>query len=569
MPERTPTKATFEKGYWPTQMSFIPGTLIDALNLYVRSGGRLETSKGFGANGSSGGVGVLQALAGTHGGLSTNGSITQAFGAGVYFFAGSGTAFVGGVSKGAAGSSVTIYTGSTTVNAGFASVPTAPTIGDSGGPGHNNGAYSIALTAIRSSTGAESSMGAPSNVISVANHGINIINPSPLPIFTLPAGADKIGIYGTRRGFGSSGPYFHLYDVAWPQSLPYPIQIPGDTTAGWFDGQLGDLAPLDYNPPPPCTFVLAMNTVIVAVGCYGGAGLSPSYPNKPEAYPPQFVVFIPGGGTVTACKSTGIEGAVLVATTSSMNLVNASGSPTGPIQIRQIWPTTGVLSGDQFCVAEDEIYAFLGGRGAVRSSIGAYSGQDLGDDASSFAEPVTKAFNDNGFTAGNTTVAYDPKNDAVWYMAGTVGVSYCRNTGKWNSVHTLPVTITTATTVANDMLASDSAGNLYTPEKGAGTTWYGVPAFQGGSTVNYPKTLVRLAASASESIRLDVLNNPDNLSSIATGGSNITAGGPFSRFKHLNIPNLSAYSIKFSGTDSGGQTIRLIEAQHVEHPVSV
>ncbi len=60
---------------------------------------------------------------------------------------------------------------------------------------------------------------------------------------------------------------------------------------------------------------------MVAAGAYGGAALSASYPNKPEAFPPNFVLFIPGGGTITAVKNTGIDGAVIVGTANSINLV--------------------------------------------------------------------------------------------------------------------------------------------------------------------------------------------------------------------------------------------------------
>jgi hypothetical protein len=66
-----------------------------------------------------------------------------------------------------------------------------------------------------------------------------------------------------------------------------------------------------------------------------------------------------------------------------------------------------------------------------------------------------------------------------------------------------------------------------------------------------------------------VLTNPDNLAAIAAGGSGITAGGPFSRLRHLNIPNLSAWAIKASNTDAGGVAVRMIESLYVPHEVSI
>lgn len=564
MPERNRKEYTFPKGFWATQNKYLEGTLIDGNDVFVRAGGLIESSKGFGANGSSGGVAVLLNVSNGHGGLSISGNIVQAFAAGVYFFAGSGTAFVNAVSKGAAGSSVTIYTGSSTVNAGLVA-PGAVVIADSGAAGHNNGSYAVALTAVRSITGGESTIGPPSNALAVKGHGVKITARG-----SLDAGADKVGVYATRRGQSQTGPFYHLYDVtvaaldAGIAAGGYVIQVPGDPTAGWIDGQLGDLAPLDFNPPPACTFVIVMNSVAVAVGAYGGAGLHASYANKPEAYPARFAVFLPGGGVVTACKGTGFEGSVLVATASSLNLVTATPNSISPILIRQIWPMTGVQSGNQFCVTEDMIYAFLGKRGPVRSSISAFSGggSDLREDASDFAEPVLKAFADNGFTESNTVVAYDPVNDSIWFMKGNIGFPYCRATGLWSPKQTLPVTITTAATVNGKMLISDSGGNLYTPEAGSGTSWSWVSHFTGSA---YPATLIGFrAVCTAAGIRFDIMKNPSN-PTIAAGGSNLTSGVDHGVFSILNIPELKAWAIKASGTDAGGVAVLECATEHIQH----
>ena len=84
---------------------------------------------------------------------------------------------------------------------------------------------------------------------------------------------DKVGIYGSKVGFGEIGPLFHLYDEDISALItPYDLQVPGFPRAGWTDGMLGTLAPNDYSPPPACTFCFAINAVVVAAGCYGGAG---------------------------------------------------------------------------------------------------------------------------------------------------------------------------------------------------------------------------------------------------------------------------------------------------------
>lgn len=561
MSERLPARFRFNNGYVPTTALVfgIPDCIIAGTNLWNQGRGLLKTAKGFGASvANSGGVNPLLNVAATYGGLTGGGSIVQAFGAGIYFFAGSGSARVGGVSLGSVlGGTVTIFTGSSTVQAGLLP-PGAAVIADLGSAGHNNGSYSIALTAIRSLTGAESSIGPPSNVLSVKNHGIKITS---LPAF--PSGANKMGIYVTKRGFGSIGPYFHLYDVAIP-GTPYTIQVPNDITAGWIDAQLGDLAPLDFGLPPPCTFCFAINSVIVAAGCYGGAGLSPSYPNKPEAYPVSFVLFVPGGGTITMIKGSGFEGAVMVGTASSLNLVTASQSTISPLNIRPIWPTTGVASANQITSAGGELFAWIGR--PIRGSISSES--DPGAEASTFAAPVMKFFEANAY-GGNTVVVYDGPRDCVWFINGTVGISFNRWNGQWNTPMTMPASIVTGvsdTANNNRALLSDSAGNLYTPETGSGTSWTLVCQFQGGTFASFPKTLIGAKALANVACTMDAYKNLNSASIVQSDAQAANQGGPFVRY---NLQDVDSFSMGLHGSDAGGKELYGIELLEIEHPVRI
>lgn len=572
MAERSPISFSFENSYFPST-SLIKGVarcLIVGLNLWLRGKGLFVSSKGFGSSvATSGGVNPLLNVGSGYGGLTGGGSVTQAFASGVYFFAGVGTLFVDGVSRGAvSGGTVTIWTGSSAVQAGILP-PGAPVIADTGSSGRNNGAYSIAVTAIRSITGGESTVSLPSNTVSVGNHGIKITS---IPSF--PSGADKVGIYVTKRGFGDIGPYFHLYDVLKTTvdtgigAGGYVIQLPGSSTAGWIDTQLGDLAPLDFSVPPACNHCFSINAVVVAAGCYGGAGLSPSYPNKPEAYPVGFVLFIPGGGTITAVKGSGIEGAVLVGTASSLNLVTASQSTISPLNVRPIWPTTGIASANQLCSIGGELFGWVGTRGPIRDSIGSES--DPGDEATSFAAPVMKAFAANGFTASNVTVVYDPANDTVWYLKGNIGIGYCRYLGQWHTPQTLPATITTAVTdtINNRALLSDAAGNLYTFESGTGTTWSGITQFQGadGEFAYFPMTVIGVRGHVSASVRGDLYTNM-NVSSPNSQASNKTMAASHGASHHLNVQSVVSVALGMSGTDSGGTEIFGADGLKVVHRV--
>ena len=574
MPEREPlARFIWPRGYWPTTALAMgmPDCVVAGQNLWNRGQGLFTTSKGFGGSVlSSGGVNPLLNVAGTFGGLTGGGSITQAFGAGVYFFAGAGNAIVGGTLLGPVqGGTVTIWLGTAPTVAAGLHIPGSAVIADSGAGGHNNGAYSIAITAIRHATGGESSIGPPSNVISVTNHGIKVVSPIP----SIDSAADRVGIYATKRGFGSIGPYFHLYDELKVNFVNgYVIQVPGDATPGWIDAQLGDLAPFDFSLPPPCTFCFAINSVIVAAGCYGGAGMSPSYPNRPEAYPARFVVFTPSGAPITAVKGSGVEGGVLVCTSRSIDVVTAGQSTTSPLNIRPKWPNTGVPSANQICVIGDEIYAWIGRPVKDSSAAGSYlSGvaTDPGEQASRFAAPVFKFFDANGYSANqNIVVCYDGPRDCVWFINGSVGISYNRWNGEWNLPMTMPANIVTAVmdvSAANRALISDASGNLYTPETGSGTSWTLVTQMQGDS---FGKTIIgaRAMIGAGASCRMDIYRDLDIVTP-AVGGANLVAAANHGTFHHLDLQNVKTFGVGLSGTDSGGRELYGVEVGYNKHPV--
>jgi len=546
----------------------VPECLLGGQNVWNRGSGLLVSARGFGSSvANSGGVNPLLNVADTWGGLTGGGSIVQAFGDGIYFYAGAGEAFVDGSSVGSVmGGTITIWTGASAVQAGMAA-PGAPTIEvnlASPKEAFTKGLYSIGLTAIRSITGGESSVGPPSNAVFTRYHTIQI---TALPSF--PTGTDRVGIYATKQGFGEIGPLYHLMDVDLVDLVvPFNLQVDGYPHAGWTDGMLGDLAPLDNDLPPPCTFCCAINAVIVAVGCYGGAGLSPSYPNKPESFPARFVVFVPGGGTVTAVKGSGIEGAVLIATASSLNLVTASQSDISPLNIRPIWPTTGLVSANQLCVVGPEIFAWVGTRGPVRDSLA--GGGDPGDEATAFAEPVMKFFDTNGYNASNCIVVYDPASDSVFYVKGTIGIGYCRYLRQWHTPFTFPASIVTAVTdtVGGRALFSNAGGDLYQLETGSGTTWSIVSQLQSDNFAAFIKTVIGARAMVSASCRLDIFTDLD-ITTPSGYGSNLVAGTSHGTFHHLNIPDVKSYAVGLSGSDSGGTELYGVECEEIVHPVRV
>lgn len=546
MPSRQLDRISFSRGFVPTAglVPGLPESIIDGQNVLVLDNGLVVSAKGPGSAGSSGGVAELINIAGTHGGMTVSGCGVAYGGSGVYFFGGVGSLIVGGATIGAvSGSTVTIHTASYDGPAGI-TAPGASVIAASATSGKNNGSYSIALTAIRSTTGAESSRGAISNAVAVSSKKIKI---TTFP--TVPTGANKWGIYASKRGFATVGPWYHLLDIPTSTTAPYEFD--------WYDGELGTIASLDNDPPPTCTHVFSINNVIVAAGCYGN-GLSPSKPSFPEAFPPQTVIFLPGSGVITSCKATGIEGTVFVATATSLLEVRATGDASVPIQVIPRWANTGFASGSAWCVTEDAIVGFSGQNGAVIAPLN-------GDPITTFAADVQSKFTSLGFTATNTVVGYDPHTNCFVFASGSNALLYNRGTNKWSPTYTLGFTATTSVTVAGHLLISASGGAMSSPETGSGTTWFFTGAWRDGGYAGFPKTFIGLRGHVGAQCQMDVYKNLNLSSSQATKTAAVNHGA----FHKLNVQGCDTFTVKFSGADSGGTPIFGADGLFIPHSVRV
>lgn len=545
MPDRVPHIFKFDKGgYTPTQprAGGLNDTIYDGQNVWVWGNGLLESAKGLASSSSDGGANPLMNVGSTYGGVTGGGTVVRAFG--VEWAAGTGTALEGTTALGTVSSNLrlsTSFAASSLVNAGIAQ-PSAPTLADSGVVGKNDGSYSVALTAIRSATGAESTRSLPSLPITVSGHKITVNFPA------VPSGADKWGIYVTFRGFGTTGPWFHHSDV---NTGGGSVQI------DWYNGELGDEAPIDHDVPPTCTHCFAVNSVMVAAGTFGQSGLSPSIPGSPEAFPPDFTVFLPGGGAITSCKATGFEGTVLVATARSLTaVIGTNNADVSPIMVRQIWPTTGFLTGNAWCTVEGEIYGFSGQRGPVRT-------RGDGPPDSTFALDVIKKFADAGFTGSNTVVGYDPTTDSIVFASGTIALCYSRTNGWWHCPMTLPGSAVTSVTVGGQLFIDCGSNTLNSFEGGSGTSWFVIPAFTDFGQPEFNHTLVRFRCTSNASMTADLLADNDTSTSLQT----IAVTAPFSTWIHLNLRNKKNASIKVSGSGSA-QSIYELQLQAIPHMVT-
>lgn len=522
MPDSRRDVVRVRSGYKPSQAA-IEGDITSIYrgqNCFILPNGLIRSARGCASIGSSGGANPLLNVDAGHGGLTGGGSLIRYLQA--YFAAGNGSIILNGASIGTASGVAVIIKDGIQYVAGI-SAPGAPVVSNSGVAGQPDGLYGYGLTAIRSATGAESSLGEISAPISLTQDKPEIdIWPA------VPSGADRWGIYSCKRGFPLDGPYYRVMDV--------PTTTPNNFRFDYSDSQLIRLAPRDYDPPPPCGWVFSIDSILVYAGAYGGSALCPAYPTKPEAVPPDWTVELSRGEVITCVKGSGMDGRVFIACANSFHECIRSGNTIFPIATRPIWPSTGFVSPSSWCVVFDIVYGYSS-MGLVRTR-----GDQVPDEA--WAADVQAEMSEKGFTSQNTVTQHDPYTKSIVVMKGTEAYCYSLLNDWWSTPITIPAAAT-AVTVNNRLMLADASGTLYQFEAGTGSNWYLIPAFRDGGLPEYLKTIIGVRARAGAPISLDVLTDED----VSTSKKNypgLAAG--HTDWLRAKIRNTSTYSVKVSGS---------------------
>lgn len=369
-----------------------------------------------------------------------------------------------------------VYTG-TTYSAGEAQ-PSSPIVAartasfGAGLTGLLNGTYSVRITRVRSTSGAESIGSSPSAVISVTNGTIRI---------TFPAldsnGQDKWGIYVTQAGFGAIGPYFFLKEIL-DSDLSTIDGVARSYETEWADGGvLPILVPTDNYQPPACTHAVQLEDVTNAIGCYGdtsgisstspGNGIAPSLPGFPEAYPPDQLLFLPES-PVHVLQRPADRYAYILMKNAVAALTYTGGAPAVSLEI--IWQNIGCTSPHHAVIVDGRLHAYAGGK-LVRMGIGG--------EPEEFGDEIMREV--RGFTAANVVVGYDSTMKTFVVMHGSIIYPLHVPTGKWGapcdvaSFFVDPVTIQSCVTVNNRLKITLHffSGDffLYDFHVGPGSTW--------------------------------------------------------------------------------------------------
>lgn len=408
------------------------------------------------------------------------GSIFISFGK-TLWFVGAGKVFLNGADLSATATSTLsfrkltsgLYTG-TTFSAGLAQ-PSGPTVAartasfGAGLTGLLSGTYSVRITRIRSTSGAESIGSLPSAVISVSNGTIRITFPA------LDAnGQDRWGIYVTQAGFGASGPYLLLKEIA-DTDLSTIDGVARSYETEWSDGGLLPiLVPTDNFQPPACTHAVQLEDVTCAIGCYGdttgisstspGNGIAYSLAGFPEAYPPDNLMFLPEAPVHVMTRPFQRYAWVLMKN-SVASITYTGGQPAISVEVH--WENIGCTAPHQAADINGRLYAYAGGK-LVRMGIG-------GEPEDEWAEPIMRHVRE--FTPGNVVLGYDSKLKTFCVMHGSTIYPFHVPTEKWGTpldVSSITGSVQSAVTVDNGLKLTIKNGttfNLYDFHVGGGSVW--------------------------------------------------------------------------------------------------
>lgn len=271
----------------------------------------------------------------------------------------------------------------------------------------------------------------------------------------------------------------------------------------------------------------------------------PSKVGQPEAYDITQRSNLASRETVTGLTSRGVNGGLLVSTRNSLSVIMLTGSDLTPVIPRGIWPDIGFAHGNAFCVIEDgQIYGMSGQRGLVRT-------HGDTDPDSSWAIPVEQYLSDNNFTSDNTTVVYDPANDAVLVASGSVALPFMRKTGIWSTPITLPGSVAGGVTLGGRGLLS-VGGTLYSLDSagGGGSYQFQTPYYGGAQGLERRfHTLEGFEIDADSGMVADLISS---VTGASLGGTKLplTVAPPHTR-SQIYRQFFGGVALKMSGSGGG------------------
>lgn len=348
----------------------------------------------------------------------------------------------------------------------------------------------------------------------------------------------------------------------------------------WKDADLvgSTLAPIRNFPPPAGVFGGVLEDVVFVDGCYGdtvnvttrtdaqtniaysatnvGNAIAISDPNKPEAFPPDNLIFTGDGPTAILPGSKGVTWRFSQNSTGVIQY--QGGSPA--LSYERVWTGIGIRNQHNACLGSGgRLYAYTGARGAVRLGLG-------GEPDTTFAADVADDM--ASWTPANVVLGYDVNNQFVFFMHSRTILAFYEPLGIWSA----PLTIPTATVGASGVIRAavtingacylsydtGSAVSLYDFNVGNGTTGKVTTPWTYSPEVSSIISRVHLSGrydTASNDVTLKIFTNGD----YTTPKSTLTLDVPSTGFQPLktvrpNIRNAKMWRAEISYTNAGGDS---------------
>lgn len=454
------------------------------------------------------------------------------------------------------------------------SAPSAPVVAVLDAPGVGfagllEGAYSIVLVRVRSTTGAISVRSLTSAVIVAAKQTVRVTFPSA------STGQDYWLIYATQAGFGGIGPHYRLI-------INGNLQVSEATVAaGIVDGvarslelewQTGDLvqeeAPIDDYPPPAGTHAFALENVWAVGGCYSDATALPlssspgtciavSLKNRPESYKPTDLLYLPE--QILSVLQRPSESYVYIGCRNSIHAVQYTGSADGPaLTITTIWSETGIANQHGWCQINGIIFAFTAKGKLV--TIGA-----MGQPDDSFAKEIREDI--KGWDPATTVVGHDPDSQSLIVSNGITAFALNMQENSWSAPINLASfqtgnSLSCVTAGGSLKLALDNAGthSLYTWNVGAGSDCSAISQWEEGP--DGPKSLRAYKDKFySDNTNTVFISIHGNLRKTAVDDATITTGTNIldSNTALFTADDVGKYVLVFGAGAAGGPLLAKIQ----------
>lgn len=519
-----------DRGWWPNQgpIGAVANTVLAGSNVCPRGPGKLSAFPGHAAAAGLAGD-TMMPVGNTFAAIGT-GSVVY-YRQETYWYEGSGNVSVGNTSIGVASPNLKFIIGlaGTPITAGL-TAPSQPLL-ELNGSGPMSGTYSVKICYKRSASGAVSNASIASAVVSCAGNKLKLTVPAP---GAGAAGADRVRVYVTARGFGLTGTWRFLSEhTISPTAATVITALGPNGTGAWADGDRGtETAPFENDPPPAGTHCCVLGSVMMSIGCYGGAGVAFSFAAKPESYSPDRVTFLPGPVVGIAPRPS--DGFAYVWGTNYLAALVLV--PGGVVIPRLIWSGIGLPNPDAGCLVESEFWCYDGE--PVRTT-------QAGDPDTSFALAVRDYMRQN-WTTANVVVGYSQRDNAVVFFHGSECVAYFRALDAWSTPLTCPGSVRAAVSVGDELRFAPGTSGLQAFGRGTGTSWFAVTEFRDGGTV-FQKTVRNAKTSCSGAVDWGILTNLNQV--VLEDAQSIPAGGDqHGEWLRTDIKNVESYAFRYSGT---------------------